>query len=70
MSDPAYLDDFNNLLAATKDEDGGETELPHPCWCKGENEFKSSMFRGGAKWDRTSKTDRTDWEAKDKGDIQ
>ena len=23
MSDPAYLDDFNNLLAATKDEDRG-----------------------------------------------
>ena len=23
MSDPAYPDDFNNLLAATKDEDGG-----------------------------------------------
>ena len=46
MSDPAYLDDFNNLLAATKDEDGGRQNY---LTCVNVRVKVSSTFRGEAK---------------------
>ena len=62
MSDPAYLDDFNNLLAATKDEDGGRWNyLTH---VDVRAKASSRVQRSEGKQSETERARRTGWTEK------